>query len=217
MKKVWILLKKDITLDKAYLFTNFALSIGMPVFVAKTFLDIGLKEGIDFASLFLSTFYCMFMLLGKIGIIEGKCKVTSYLAFTPVTRKQVVFSKYLLSAFIFLCCVIGYDISHLAAKIVPALSFSAVAAAIFINVLVMGIYIPMEFKIGYENARYYLMVLIVGGPLIIAGMGRYKNGLILSGISLWAVRLKPYCIGISIILLIISCAISIYVYENKDL
>lgn len=217
MKNVIVLLKKDITLDKTYLVITTALAFGIPIFVANNLVSIGISKGIDFASLLLSTLYCYFMLFSKIGMIEDKYQENKYILLTPVSRKQIVGSKYLLMLFIYFLCIISYYISNFLSIGVPVLKSSTTTTVLVINALIMGIYIPLEFKIGYENIKYYLMVLVVGGPLVVGGLGKYQDGNFLLKIISLINDVRPYFLIISVIILILSYFVAVYIYEHKDI
>lgn len=217
MRKVLILFKKDITLAKSNIFIVILISLGIPIYLSYAFKEMGLNIGAEFLSLFLSSFYCFFVSFGKLGIIEHKYRGAAYLTLTPITRKDIVISKYVFSTFIFLTSVIGYEIIYLILPSVQPLTSSSILIVWAIDILVLSIYIPLEFKVGYENVKYYLTAIVVFSPFLIGLLGKY-NGLgffttLLQGGS----KFLPFIFAFSLLLIIVSYYISVSIYEKKDL
>jgi ABC-type transport system involved in multi-copper enzyme maturation permease subunit len=217
MRKVLIILKKDITLDKINMLIVILISLGIPIYVTDALSHTGMNNGVDFLSLFLSSFYCFFMSVGKLGMIEYKYKGTAYLTLTPVTRRDVVMSKYVFIIIIFLISVLGYEMAYLFIPSMQPLSYSSVILVWTANILFLGIYIPLEFKVGYDNVKYYLTAIIVLSPFLIGIIGRYKGLSIFSNFIQAGSNLLPFILMFSLILMGVSYFVSVRVFEKKDL
>jgi ABC-2 type transport system permease protein len=217
MRKVLVLLKKDITLDKVNMLIVIFISLGIPIYANFSLRDLGMVNGADFLSLLLSSFYCFFMSFGKLGMIEHKYRGTAYLTLTPVTRRDVALSKYVFLVFIFLISVLGYEIAYLSIPFVQPLSYSTVILVWTINILLLGIYIPLEFKVGYENVKYYITAVVVFSPFLIGIIGRYKGVTIFSKLIESGSNLLPLILMSSLILMVVSYWVTVRIFEKKDL
>ena len=101
---------------------------------------------------------------------------------TPVGRKEIVLSKYLLSIVVFLISIVGYGLANLVLPLSQPFAYSSVIMAWAVNAVLTGIYIPLEFKVGYENVKYYLMAIIVALPFLMGLLGKYTG---YSFFSIW--------------------------------
>lgn len=175
MRKLIVLLRKDISLEKANLIIIILLSIGIPIYINYSLQDLGLNKGADFVSLFLSSFYCVFIALSKLGLIEHTYRGTAYLTLTPINRRDIVLSKYVFLFLMFLISLIGYGVSYLIIPSVQPLSYTSVVTVWTANILFLSFYVPLELKLGYENVKYYFTAVIVISPFLIGLLGKYMG------------------------------------------
>lgn len=217
MRKLIVLLRKDITLDIANLVIIILLAIGIPIYITYSLNDLGLQKGGDFLSLFFSTFFCFFMSLSKLGIIEHKYKGTAYLTLTPINRRDIVLSKYMFLLLVFIICLSGYVVSYLISPFVQPLSFTAVVIVWTANILFLSFYLPLELKLGYENVKYYFTAVIVITPFLIGLLGKYGGISIFRRFMEDVRNILPIMIVVSFILVALSYHVSSRVFNAKDL
>jgi ABC-type transport system involved in multi-copper enzyme maturation permease subunit len=217
MRTIPVLLKKDITLDMSNILIVIIISLGIPIYSTYAFGEMGMNKGMDFISLFLSSFYCFFLSFGKLGIIEHKYRGTAYLTLTPVTRRDIVLSKYVYSIFVFLISVVGYEIAYLIIPSMQLLSYSSVIIVCAADILLLSIYIPLEFKVGYENVKYYFTAVIVFSPFLIGIIGKYNGLSIFQAFIEAGSNLLPFIIAFSLITIMVSYSFSVRIFEKKDL
>ncbi len=217
MKKVLLLIKKDILLDKMYLLVTILLSFGIPIFIAKSLKDVTGINGIDVIALMLSTFYCYFMMFSKIGLIEDKYKSIEYLLLTPISRKMIVISKYSLFVIIFIFSIVGYIIDSLIFSDIEATNPASISVVFLIGCIFMGIYIPLELKVGYEKVKFYLMIIVIATPLCVGGIGKVVTEDMVKRINEIVGSLVPYFSIISIVILMGSFFVAKHIYEKKDI
>ncbi len=217
MRKLIVLLRKDITLDKANLIIVILLSIGIPVYISYSLQSLRLQKGADFVSLFLSSFFCFFMSLSKLGLIEDKYKGTAYLTLTPISRKDIVLSKYVFLLLVFLISLAGYGVSYLATPSLQPLSFAAVVTVWTANILFLSFYVPLELKLGYENMKYYITAVAVISPFLIGLIGKYGGASIFQRFMEEAGSILPIMMMFSFILIGASYFVSVRVFYKKDL
>lgn len=217
MRKLIVLLRKDITLDKANLVIVILLSIGIPIYITFILRDSGFVKGADFVSLFLSTFFCFFMSVGKLGMIEHKYRGTAYLTLTPISRRDIVLSKYAFIILVFLISLIGYGVSYLATPFLQPLSFAAVITVLTANILFLSFYVPLELKLGYENVKYFFMAIIMISPFLIGLTGKYGGASIFRKFMEGAGNIVPVMVVFSFILIAVSFYASVRIFNTKDL
>lgn len=217
MKTVLVLLKKDIMLDKKYLLITVFIAFGIPIFIAKSLSGVNIPGGTGFIGLLLSSFYGYFMMFSKIGLIEEKYHAEEYILLTPVSRQAVVLSKYLMVIFIFVLNVLGYVLDSLFLEMLDPIHFSSISVVLLLNCLFMGVYIPLEFKIGYENIKYLLMVAIIAIPFGAGGIGKAVNNEIAIKLVEVIKTLTPYFSLIAVMILLLSFFLAKMIYEKKDI
>ena len=217
MKIVFVLVKTELLLDRVYWMINAALSIAIPVFVAYSFDEMNVTAGTAFVSLFLSMIYCCFMLLGKTGLIDVQYREKTYWTPTEATRKQIVLAKYLFLILILAGTMIGNAAASIVFSSVIFPSFRETVWCVLLCALLFGVYLPLEYKIGYENVKYYLMFLVVGSPLLVSMFIRSGNWTVINKLLSFAKKTAPAALPLAAVVLLISYLISCVIYENKDL
>lgn len=217
MRKLIVLLRKDITLDKANLVIVILLSIGIPIYMSFPLQNSGLQKGADFVSLLLSSFFCFFMSLSKLGMIEDKYRGTAYLTLTPINRRDVVLSKYVFLLLVFLISLIGYGVSYLVTPFLQPLSITAIVTVWTANILFLSFYIPLELKVGYENVKYYITGVTVISPFLIGLLGRYGGASIFQRFMEGTGNILPIMMVFSFVLIAVSYYVSVRIFDKKDL
>lgn len=217
MRKLIVLLRKDISLDKAYWVIIILIAIGIPIYMTYSLQNAGFQKGADFVSLFLSSFYCFFMSLSNLGLIEHKYRGTAYLTLTPINRRDVVLSKYVFLLLVFLISLVGYWVSYLVTPFIQPLSFTAVVTVWTANILFLSFYVPIELKLGYENVKYFITAIIVISPFLIGLIGRYGGASIFRRFMEEVGNILPIMIVFSLVLIGVSYYVSVRIFNTKDL
>ena len=217
MRKLIVLLRKDITLDKANLIIIILLSIGIPIYINYILQDLGFENGADFASLFLSSFYCVFMAISKLGLIEHTSRGSAYMTLTPINRRDIVLSKYVFLFLVFLISLIGYGVSYLIIPSIQPLTFTSVVTVWTVNIVFLSFYIPLEIKLGHDNVKYFLTAIIVSSPFLIGLLGRYMGASIFQSLIDGIGNVLPFMMVFSLILIVVSYYASVRIFNSKDL
>lgn len=129
----------------------------------------------------------------------------------------MVLSKYIFCIAIYLSCCIVYGIETL---LIPGLGTSGIKlfALMFLVISVfIGVYLPIQYKLGYEKAKFVFVVVYMTSPTIL-GLFFKMKGLNVDFLSM----LSPYLAYGSIILiglaiLAVSTYISMRIYDKTDL
>ena len=166
----------------------------------------------------LSVIFGIFMLLQYVSLKEYQFpKATTLLCATPFSRKAIVSSKYIFCIAIYAICCIVFELETL---FMPGLGTSDIKLFAFMFLIVsvfIGIYLPIQYKFGYEKTNFAFRAIIVASPFILPLLMR-AGSLNLNFLSMFS----PYLVygGIVLIgfaILAISASLSIKIYDKADL
>ena len=166
----------------------------------------------------LSVIFAVFMLLQYVSLKEYQFpKAATLLCATPFTRKAMVLSKYIFCMAIYVICCIAYEIETLVIPGLGTADITMFALMFLVTALFIGVYLPVQYKLGYEKTKFAFVVVIMASPIILPLLMR-MDGLNLGFLSM----LSPYliCGGIVLIgfmFLAISASLSVKIYTKADL
>jgi ABC-2 type transport system permease protein len=210
---VFSLLKKDFLIAKKYVLIMFVL-----IFLIPPFVQSRTPEFPGVLGFILSVIYVVLMLLQYVSLKEYQSpKAATLLCATPFSRKAIVLSKYIFCMVIYFICCIAYEIETL---IIPGLGTADISLFAFmflVTSVFVGLYLPVQYKLGYEKTRFIFMVVIIASPIILPLLRRMES-LNMDFLS----TLSPYliCAGIifvGFVVLTISASLSMKIYEKTDL
>ena len=96
-------------------------------------------------------------------------KATALLCATPYNRGKLVEEKYLLYFLIYLYCCVVFRIEMQVIPQLAAVDFVRSAVIVFwIQVICMGIFLPIQYRFGYEKTKLFAMLLVVAGPVLMS-------------------------------------------------
>lgn len=175
----------------------------------------------EFAGTFgfiLSVIFSVFMLLQYVSLKEYQYpKAATLLCATPFSRSMMVLSKYIFCILIYVACCIIFGIETL---LIPGLGTSSIALFIFmffVTSVFIGIYFPIQYKLGYEKTKFAFAVIIVASPFVLPVLMRMDtvNWDFFASIS--AYLLYGGVLAGGIIILLLSSILSIKIYNATDL
>lgn len=210
---LFALIKKDFLIVKKYV-----LIMLLFIFLIPPFMRWRTPEFTGVLGFVLSVIFAVFMLLQYVSLKEYQSpKAATLLCATPFTRKAMVLSKYIFCMAIYVICCIAFGIETL---IIPGLGTADItmfALMFLVTALFIGLYLPVQYKLGYEKTKFAFVVVIMASPIILPALMRMEN-LDLAFLS----ALSPYliCGGIVLIgfvVLAISAALSVKIYDKADL
>ena len=150
------LIKKDFLIVKKYVLIVLVAAILIP--------PVMRWRTPEFAGTFgfiLSVIFSVFMLLQYVSLKEYQFpKATTLLCATPFSRSMMVLSKYIFCIAIYVACCIIFGIETL---LIPGLGTSGIALFIlmfFVTSVFIGIYLPIQYKLGYEKTKFAFAVII---------------------------------------------------------
>lgn len=210
---LFALLKKDFLIVKKYVLIVLIIAIVVPPFM--------LWRAPEFTGVLgfvLATIFAVFMLLQYVSLKEYQFpKAATLLCATPFSRKMMVLSKYIFCVAIYVICCIIYGIETFIFPGLGSLDIQLFAIMFFVTSVFVGVYLPVQYKLGYEKTKFALGAVIMASPFILPLLLR-MDSLNLDSFSI----LPPYliCAGIVLIgfaILAISVSLSMRIYDKEDL
>ena len=96
-------------------------------------------------------------------------KRQALLCATPYNRGKLVEEKYLLYFLIYLYCCVAFRIEMEVIPQLAAVDFvRSVVIVFWIQVICMGIFLPIQYRFGYEKTKLLAMLLVVAGPVLMS-------------------------------------------------
>lgn len=145
-------------------------------------------------------------------------KATALLSSTPYTKGKVIVSKYALYFIIYVICCIAYLVEM---QFVPELkldNFAQTAALVFlIQAFGMGIFLPIQYKFGYEKTKFVCFLLFLSPVIIDITKGISVPSKLALFMQLNPVVLAVVYSGVGICIWFISFALSKRIFNKKDL
>ncbi len=149
---------------------------------------------------------------------DERAKWDKYALTMPVTRREMVTSKYVLGMILVGC---AFVISLLAALAVRSLSLQegliTLAFLFIISTVFISILLPAGFKLGVEKSRYLMMIVLMVPVLVIITFANINP--VGFGIRITEQSLTTGAgigVPLAIIFYAISYLVSVRVYENKE-
>ncbi|WP_144027893.1 ABC-2 transporter permease [Paenibacillus sp. 32352] len=212
------LVKKDSLLVKKYMILMFVAAIILPVFI-KMKMEFLASGG--FLAFFISTLYILFLTFSSVSMSEFKHKGSALLCATPYGRAAIIQSKYLFLLLLFIGCSILYTVtSWLVPQQMGMLSLSEFAYCFLILTVVFSIMVPVQYRLGFEKARYMFSISIFVVPFIVPVLLKYMQA---NDISFhWTLPVPAIVQGLLPIVLalaigMISMTATIRIYEKQNL
>lgn len=208
------LIKKDFVIAKKYVWLMFIVVLLIPPFILWRMPM--LTGSISFV---ISAVFAVFMLLMYVSMKEFQYpKASAMLCATPYPRSLVVMSKYGFCVVIFAACSVIYWIETLLLPKLGRFNFGMVMAAFAGISLLISVYLPIQFKVGYEKTKFFFIVIIMVSPFLLPQLSKINGDSYLTIVnSIPAALLCAMIALISLFLLTASIFISVKIYSQKDL
>lgn len=208
------LIKKDFMIVKKYVLIMLIVAFAIPLFVLWKAPQIA-----GSMAFVLSVIYSLFMLLQYVSMKEYQYpKATVLLCATPYPRKKLVQSKYGFCLMIYTACCVIYWIETLLIPMLGKFSLEFALMVFFFISIFIGIYLPVQFKLGYEKTKFIFILVIMSSPFLLAQFAKLGFGITINNINLIPpMFLNGMIILISMFVLIFSIFVSVKIYAEKDL
>lgn len=206
-------IKKDILIIKKYVLIMFIVAILIPPFMLWR-----APEYTGVLGFVLSVIFAVFMLLQYVSLKEYQFpKAAALLCAAPFSRKIMVLSKYVFCMAIYAVCCIIYGIETFIISELGALDMKLFILMFFVISVFIGVYLPVQYKLGYEKTKFVFFVIIMASPFIMPLILKMET-LKLDFFSM----LSPFLVYGSIaligfVVLAISAFLSMKFYDSADL
>ena len=207
------LLKKDVLIIKKYVLVMLVAAILIPPFMLWR-----APQYTGILGFMLSVIFCVFMLLQYISLKEYQFpKAATLLCATPYLRRMIVLSKYTFCMITYVACCVIYGIETLIIPELGTCDIKLFLLMFFIVSAFIGVYLPVQYKLGYEKTKFTFVVVIMASPFILPQIMKMEN------INLnFLFFLSPLLVYGGIILLsfgilFISISLSMKIYNSVDL
>lgn len=207
------LIKKDVLIIKKYVLIMLAAAVLIPPFMLWR-----APQYTGVLGFMLSVIFCVFMLLQYMSLKEYQSpKAATLLCATPYSRRMLVLSKYIFCMAIYVVCCVIYGIETF---IVPGLGSCDIELFVlmfFITSVFIGVYLPIQYKLGYEKTKFAFVVVIMASPFILPQLMKMEN-VNLDFLSLFSPVLAYEGIALlSLGILTVSTFLSMRFYSSVDL
>lgn len=210
---IFNLIKKDILIVKKYVLIMFAAAVLIPPFMLWR-----APEYTGILGFMLSVIFCVLMLLQYVSLKEYQFpKAATLLCATPFSRKMMVLSKYIFCIAVYIACCVIYAIETLLIPALGTVNVTMFFLMLFVTSLFIGVYLPLQYKIGYEKTKFAFVVVIMASPFILPQLMKMEN-VNLNFLSAFSPLLVCGSVLVfSWIILIVSVVLSMKFYGETDL
>lgn len=165
------LIKKDILIIKKYVLIMLAAAVLIPPFMLWR-----APQYTGVLGFMLSVIFCVFMLLQYVSLKEYQFpKAATLLCAAPYSRRMIVLSKYIFCMATYLICCVIYGIETLIVPGLGSCDLKLFVLMFFIISVFIGIYLPIQYKLGYEKTKFAFVVVIMASPIILPQLMKMEN------------------------------------------
>lgn len=166
------LIKKDVLIVKKYVLIMLACAVLIPPFMLWR-----APQYTGVLGFMLSVIFCVLMLLQYISLKEYQFpKAAALLCATPYSRRMIVLSRYVFCMITYVVCCMIYGIET---SVIPELGSCDIKLFVlmfFMTSVFISIYLPLQYKLGYEKTKFSFFVVILASPFILPQLMEMENG-----------------------------------------
>ena len=153
------LIRKDLLIAKRYVIVMIAFIVLAQVLPMIFSAQSAAQNG----SFLIGLIFGQLIFFTTLSQLDGRYpKATALLCSAPYTRNDFVKARYVLLLLLFVFCYVVNIIVTLILGSIPLISPIFLLAALLVDVIIFGIYIPLELRYGYTKVRFiYIAVILV--------------------------------------------------------
>lgn len=143
-----------------------------------------------------------------------------YACSLPVTKSQIVLSKYLLTLLFELVGVLVCFMVYLFTNQFNPENIIGLCAISSVAILISAILLPLIYKLGTQKARIWMVLIFLlptAATLALSSLGIRPSADFLQVSESFAVTFTPLLIPVSLLLFTLSYFLSCYIYKNKEI
>lgn len=204
------LIKKDFMLLKKYVLFIIVIVFALSAAFASKSNEVNIVQStLAFA---FEVIYSEFLICRYLAMKEYQYpKTASFLCTLPYTRNMQVASKYLIYFIVFVFCCAAYWIDTLFVPNLIKLSSELVIPVLFAASILYSVYMPIQYRFGYDKSKLIFMFLLIAFPLLIANANTTMIMEILSKITF------PMMLISALAALALSVMASVKIFNGKEL
>lgn len=207
------LIKKDFLIVKKYVLLMLVAAVAIPPVMLWRAPEYGGVMGF-----ILSVVFAVFMLLQYVSLKEYQCpKASALLCAAPFPRRLLVLSKYIFCILIYAVCCLIFGVETMVAPQLGALRLDALALMFLVTAVVVGLYLPVQYKLGYEKTKFVFVVIIIASPVITAALLKMDEIDLEGLLTIPPVFVYGGLVLSGIIILAVSACLSMKFYDKADL
>lgn len=149
---------------------------------------------------------------GFTGITKQATEIQRYFSDIIIERPKYVFCMV-----IFLACCIIFGIETLIIPGLGSLDMNLLVLMLFVISVFIGIYLPVQYKFGYEKTKFAFAVIIMASPFILPQLLRMNKLDLVFFFDHSPILIYAGIILISLAVLAISAFLSMKFYDKADL
>ena len=136
---------------------------------------------------------------------------------TPYSRRMIVLSKYTFCMITYVACCVIYGIETLIIPELGTCDIKLFLLMFFIVSAFIGVYLPVQYKLGYEKTKFTFVVVIMASPFILPQIMKMENINLNFLFFLSPLLVYGGFILLSFGILFISISLSMKIYNSVDL
>lgn len=105
-------------------------------------------------------------------------KSLNFIMCFTIFTKNIVLSKYIFCILIYLACCLIFGIETLIFPQLRSIGYKVPILLFMVVSLFLGVYLPAQYKLGYEKTKLFFVVLIMASPFIFAQSLKIENSFI---------------------------------------
>lgn len=208
------LVKKDFLIVKKYVLLMLVVSILIPPLMLWRVPQYAGTLGFVLAEIF-----AVCMLLQYVSLKEFQYQHAAMLLnAAPYSRTQMVLSKYVFCLVIFAVCAVVFFIETLLFSQLGSLNGMMAAGTLLVLACFVGIYLPVQYRFGYEKTKFAFVVIIMASPFILPALLKMDRLAVPVSLAQVSTTLLASCMAIlALCILVVSAFASVRFYRCAEL
>lgn len=171
--KLFHLIKKDFLIVKKYVWIMFLVCVLIPPFMLWRMPQYAGPLGF-----ILSVVFADFILLQYVLLKECQYpKASTLLRAAPYPCRLLVWSKYIFCLLIYAACCVIFWMETLVFSGLGEFEPAMPVCMFLVIALLIGIYLPVQYKLGYEKTKLAFVVIFMAFPFLLPGLLEMGKGI----------------------------------------
>jgi hypothetical protein len=206
------LIRKDFVIVRKYVWLMFGVVLLIPPFILWRIPE-ELTGSISFA---ISAVFAVILLLMYVSLKEFQyTKATALLCAAPIPRRLIVLAKYGFCLTVFAASTLIYGLETLLFPQLGELNIKMLMGTFVGIFLLVSVYLPIQFKFGYEKSKFFFMLVIMLSPFLLPQL--IKSIQIPQWVDIRSTPVLLTGVTLGVMMITLSVLISMTIFNKKDL